>query len=79
MEFIKQKKNDPEPPPHLLQKFEDVVKNQTEKLRKGRKSSEQKAGKAKAMGINDTKLSKLAQQRSSYNKNKSKKQRSSNT
>ncbi len=38
-----------------------------------RKASEEKAGKA--MGIHDTKLSKLAQEHSSFNKNKAKKEK----
>jgi hypothetical protein len=49
--------------------FGDVVRKYTEKSRKRTKASEKKAGKAKVMGKNDTKLFTLAQRRKSYNKN----------
>ncbi len=65
----KTKENDLEPPPDLLQLFGDVVRKYTEKSRKRTKASEKKAGKAKVMGKNDTKLFTFAQRRKSYNEN----------
>ena len=62
-----------EPPSHLLQMCDDDIFKYTENLRKRTKATEQKAGKAKAMGKYNIKLLKLAHSRRSYNKNKAKK------